>query len=275
MFPQELIDLILAKTDKESLKSCALVAHSFRSTSQMLIFSDLTIGPSGCDSIEALQCLADVLSASPHLALHVRTLRLVQAGLYEPCVWMQSNVFPTILCKFTNLESLNAGIYNWKYLHSNCEQAIYTLITRSSLSSIELAGARLETNARLLSLLRCFPTSLKSVSFLDLWAGSYPNVHDDLNAFAELHQLCLASLRLDSIAPVLFDWAIRSVDPECLRYLHTTVEEDTMNVVQQLLDSVISRAGDGNGRTRCGRNRRIRNGIKTGIVKVPEMWSFS
>ncbi|KAJ7195394.1 hypothetical protein B0H12DRAFT_1299823 [Mycena haematopus] len=36
--------------------------------------------------------------------------------------------------------------------------------------------------------------------------------------------------------------------------------------------TVISRAGDGNGRTRCGRNRRIRNGIKTGIVKVPEMW---
>ncbi|KAJ7253009.1 hypothetical protein B0H12DRAFT_1293317 [Mycena haematopus] len=39
--------------------------------------------------------------------------------------------------------------------------------------------------------------------------------------------------------------------------------------------AVISRAGDGNGRTRCRRNRRIQNGIKTGIVKVPEMWSFS
>ncbi|KAJ7245374.1 hypothetical protein B0H12DRAFT_1187588 [Mycena haematopus] len=38
---------------------------------------------------------------------------------------------------------------------------------------------------------------------------------------------------------------------------------------------VISRAGDGNGRTRCGRNRRIRSGIKTEIVKVLEMWSFS
>ncbi|KAJ7254624.1 hypothetical protein B0H12DRAFT_1289384 [Mycena haematopus] len=235
-FPQELIDLVLGNTDKESLKSCALVARSFRPTSQMLIFSDLTIGPSGCDSIEALQCLADVLSASSHLALHVRTLRLVQAGLYEPCVWMQSNVFPTILCKFTNLESLNAGIYNWDFLHSNCEQAIYTLITQSSLSSIHFKGARLQRNARLLSLLQSFPTSLKSASFSDFWADSH---FRPKSTCAVLHQLCLSSLHLDSIAPMLFDWAIRNVDPTCLRHLHTTVNENTINLVQQLLDSAV------------------------------------
>jgi hypothetical protein len=84
--PQELIDLILGKTDsadEETLKLCALVARSFRSTSQKLIFSDLTILPSGRDSIPALQRLADVLSESPHLALHVRTLHLVQPRLYK------------------------------------------------------------------------------------------------------------------------------------------------------------------------------------------------
>jgi hypothetical protein len=93
--PQELIDLILGKsrkTDKETLNSCALVARSFRSTSQTLIFFDLTILPPGRDSISALQRLADVLSASPHPALLVRTLNLVQPGLHNPCVWMQSDV---------------------------------------------------------------------------------------------------------------------------------------------------------------------------------------
>ncbi|KAJ6567709.1 hypothetical protein DFH09DRAFT_1155967 [Mycena vulgaris] len=241
--PQELIELILGKTDsadKETLKSCALVARSFRPTSQKLIFSELTILPPGRDSITALQRLADVLSASPHLALHVRTLHLVQPGLNKPCVWTKSDIVPKILSVFTNLESINVQIYNWDSMHSNCEQAIFALITRSSLSSIEIKGARLQTNARLLSLLQCLPTSLKSASFLDLFADSYRSYHDvPKSASTELHQLHLASLHLDSYALALFHWAIRVVDLNCLRYLHTMVEEDTMNVVQQLLDGAV------------------------------------
>ncbi|KAJ7018965.1 hypothetical protein C8F04DRAFT_355154 [Mycena alexandri] len=138
--PQELIELILGETDpadKATLKSCALVARSFRPTSQQLIFSVLTIVPAGRDSILALQRLADVLSAAPHLALHVRTLYLVQPSLNKPCVWMQSDILSATLSVFTNLESLKIRI-NWNHLHLNCEQAIYALITRSSLSSIEL-----------------------------------------------------------------------------------------------------------------------------------------
>ncbi|KAJ7237965.1 hypothetical protein C8J57DRAFT_1528953 [Mycena rebaudengoi] len=240
--PQELIELILGETDsadKETLKSCALVARSFRPTSQKLVFSDLTILPPGRDRIPALQRLADVLSASPHLALHVRTLHLVQPGLYQPCVWMQSDNLPAILSVFTNLESLNVRIYNWDYFHSNCEQAIYTLTTRSSLSSIELKEARFDykTNAGLLSLLRCFPASLESAYFSDVFAESH---HDDPDsASAELHQLCLTSLHLSSYAPTLFHWATRAVDLKCLRHLHTLVKENKMNIVQQLLDGAV------------------------------------
>ncbi|KAJ6577873.1 hypothetical protein B0H19DRAFT_570481 [Mycena capillaripes] len=241
--PQELIDLILGKTDsadKGTLKSCALVARSFRPTSQKLIFSDLTILPPGRDRIPALQRLSDVLSASPHLALYVRTLHLVQPGFYEPCVWMQSGILPTILSVFTNLESLNIRIYNWDYFHSNCEQAIYTLIARSSLSSIELKEARLRTNAKLLSLLQCLPASLESASFLSVFAG-HGSYRDDLqSASAELQNLRLASLDLDSFAPSLFDWAICAVDPKSLRHLYTTVEENTINVVQLLLDGAVN-----------------------------------
>ncbi|KAJ7829271.1 hypothetical protein B0H14DRAFT_2810298 [Mycena olivaceomarginata] len=225
--------------DKETLNSCALVARSFRPTSQTLIFSDLTILPPGRDSIPALQRLADVLSVSPHLALHVRTLNLVQPGLYKPCLWMQSDILPAILSVFTNLESLHIRIYNWDSLHLNCEQAIYALIARSSLSSIEFDGARLKTDAILVSLLRSLPASLESVSFSDVFADHRPYGDDLENASPELNELRLASLHLDSYAPTLFHWAIGVVDPECLRHLHTTVEEDTMDVVQQLLDSAV------------------------------------
>ncbi|KAJ7198996.1 hypothetical protein GGX14DRAFT_401627 [Mycena pura] len=81
--PQELIDLILGNTcstNKETLKSCALVARSFRPTSQKLIFSALTILPPAQERnrIPTLQRLADVLSTSPHLAPHVRTLHLLK-----------------------------------------------------------------------------------------------------------------------------------------------------------------------------------------------------
>ncbi|KAJ7120314.1 hypothetical protein C8R44DRAFT_877753 [Mycena epipterygia] len=170
---QELIELILDSADKETLKSCALVARLFRPPSQKLIFSDLTILPSRRHSIPALQRLADVLSASPHLAVHVRMLHLVQPGFYEPCMWMQSDILPAILSAFTNLKSLKVRVYDWDFFHLNCEQAIYALITRALLSSIELKGARLETNARLLSLLRCLPASLESASFLDVFAGPF------------------------------------------------------------------------------------------------------
>ncbi|KAJ7237164.1 hypothetical protein C8J57DRAFT_1247410 [Mycena rebaudengoi] len=226
--PQELIELIVDKTDsadKETLKSCALVARSFRPTSQKLVFSYLTILPPGYDSIPVLQRLSDVLSESPHLEA---------SAAHEPCVWMQSDILPKILSVFTNLESLNVRIYNWDCFHSNCEQAIYALITRSSLSSIDLKEARFKLNARLLSLLRCFPASLESASFSDVFAESYH--HDPNSASAELHQLRLASLHLNSYAPTLFHWAICAVDPKCLRHLHTLVRDSMRNVLQQLLE---------------------------------------
>ncbi|KAJ7736416.1 hypothetical protein B0H16DRAFT_1730756 [Mycena metata] len=188
--------------------------------------------------MSALQRLADVLLASVHLALYVRTLHLIQPGLYKPCAWMQSDILPKILPVFPNLESLNIRIYNWdpEYLHTNCEEAIYDLIRRSSLSSITLKDARMRTNTQLLSLLQCLPFSLQSASFVTVFADNW--YHDDSNnASAELCKL--RSLHLDSYAPMLLHWAIRTVDPTCLRHLQTTVDEDTINVVQQLLDDAV------------------------------------
>jgi hypothetical protein len=52
-------------------------------------------------------------------------------------------------------------------------------------------------------------------------------------------ELRLTSLHLDSYAPALFHWAIRAVDLNWLRHLHTMVEENTIDVVQELLDGAI------------------------------------
>jgi hypothetical protein len=74
---------------------------------------------------------------------------------------------------------------------------------------------------------------------LDLYADYWSSRDDPSSPSAELQQLRLTSLHLDSYAPALFDWAIRTVDVKFLRYLHTMVEEDTMDAVQQLLDVAV------------------------------------
>ncbi|KAJ7743627.1 hypothetical protein B0H16DRAFT_1561138 [Mycena metata] len=236
--PQELIDLILDEvdpTDHPTLKSCALVGRSFRPTSQKRIFSDLTILPDH-GSFLALQRLEVVLSASPHLAQHVRTLHLVQTDSRRSYMWMQSAISAAILSVLNDVKSLRIRLRDWDHLDPTCKQAIYSLITRSSLSSIKIDGASFPTNPELIALLQCFPTSLESASFSDVWT----NWTDLTGNSVPLHQLRLASLQLSTHAAPLFDWAIRAVDLRCLRYLHILLHAEAMDVVQPLLDGVIN-----------------------------------
>ncbi|KAJ7627509.1 hypothetical protein DFH06DRAFT_1141677, partial [Mycena polygramma] len=205
-----------------------------------LIFSDLTILPPGRDTIPALHRLADVLSTSPHLALHVRTLHLVQPDIYQPGVWMKSDtVLPAILSKFTSLQTLEVQIYNWdpEYLHEACEQAIYALIP--SLSSIELKEARMRSSGMLVPLLRDLPASLRSASFWNVFATDRWPWSDDDESESIPARLQLVSLQLNSYAPALFDWAIQAVDLNCLRSLHTLFDEEMMSVIQELIDGAV------------------------------------
>ncbi|KAJ7637236.1 hypothetical protein DFH06DRAFT_1138871 [Mycena polygramma] len=149
----------------------------------------------------------------------------------------KSDILPAILSMLTNLETLRVRIYKWDYLQPKGEQAICALITRSSLSSIELEEARMSSSVRLLSFLRCLPASLESASFWNVFDYLWFGGHHDLESPS--HQLRLVSLQLKSFAPVLFDWALKAVDLNCLRYLYTSVQEDTMAVVQQLIDSAV------------------------------------
>ncbi|KAJ7020459.1 hypothetical protein C8F04DRAFT_1241972 [Mycena alexandri] len=197
-FSQELIDRILGDTDKDTLKS-----------------------------IPALQRLANLLSASPHLALHVRTLRLVQPSFYAPCVWMQLDILPVILPLFTHLASLKISIYNWDFFHSDFPWA--------QLSSIELEEARFQTNVKLLAFLQCYPTSLQFASLRHVYTHR-SNLNDASIEFDPLH---LTSLHIDSHASAPYHWAMRAVDPKHLRDLQTDAQKSTLKFVQRLLDGAV------------------------------------
>ncbi|KAJ7726716.1 hypothetical protein DFH07DRAFT_236345 [Mycena maculata] len=73
--PQELVDKIIDEIHESpsSLQSCALVAHSFLSQSQMHLFARMELKE---NSPSSPRRFSDLISASPHLALHVRSLDL-------------------------------------------------------------------------------------------------------------------------------------------------------------------------------------------------------
>ncbi|KAJ7916168.1 hypothetical protein B0H13DRAFT_374895 [Mycena leptocephala] len=98
--PQELIDLILDlnASDKRSLKACSRVARSFRHTSQKHIFSDIRLMPASRYWIKSryltLQGFSQILSNSPHLALNVRSLTVIEGTGVGSVPWMRTDAFP-------------------------------------------------------------------------------------------------------------------------------------------------------------------------------------
>ncbi|KAJ7762858.1 hypothetical protein DFH07DRAFT_406211 [Mycena maculata] len=73
--PQELVHKIIDELHESpsSLQSCALVAHAFVSQSQMHLFARMELKE---DSPSSPRRFRDLISTSPHLALHVRSLAL-------------------------------------------------------------------------------------------------------------------------------------------------------------------------------------------------------
>ncbi|KAJ7723051.1 hypothetical protein B0H16DRAFT_1737417 [Mycena metata] len=184
---------------------------------QKAYFSDLTILPDH-GSILALQRLEVVLSASPHLARHVRTLHLVQTDFRRSYMWMQSAISAAILSVLNDVKSDLLPHY-----------PIFAVIHQNR-------WAQFSNQLEAYSFASMLPPSLESASFFDVWT----NWTDLTGNSVPLHQLRLASLQLSTHAAPLFDWAIRAVDLRCLRYLHTLLNEEAMDVVQPLLDGAIN-----------------------------------
>ncbi|KAJ7653166.1 hypothetical protein DFH06DRAFT_1204869 [Mycena polygramma] len=223
--PQELIDLILDFTDKKSLKACARAARSFRHTSQKHIFSDITLKPVSRllwdrSRYLTLKGFAQILSASPHLALNVRSLTLVEGTGLGSTPWIRTDTVPPILSMLVNLtkislESPDMLWLDWDSFPATLVTALHSTFSLPSLTSVRLHHVHFKRSTELVSLLRCCTT----IDCLDLGGVSVSIGHglEDLYLGPSL-----SSLILGSSLPLLYSVA-RTIDVRSVRHLQTTV----------------------------------------------------
>ncbi|KAJ6608902.1 hypothetical protein B0H10DRAFT_2066207 [Mycena sp. CBHHK59/15] len=136
-FPQELIDVIVEEVhDSPSLKSCSLVATSFRSPCQRKIYRSLWLYRGSSHRRPSLADGSALIMSSPHLASYVRDLTVElpksQSG--------EDAHLECILRSVTNIERLLlAGMsISWKNLSPGLASAILHLISVPSLDRLHL-----------------------------------------------------------------------------------------------------------------------------------------
>ncbi|KAF7308083.1 hypothetical protein MKEN_01170700 [Mycena kentingensis (nom. inval.)] len=159
--PQEIIDSLLdAVSDRPTLKRCALVARSFRYNSQKSLFSSLTVSTPSSSLLNpppTLDDLCAIFSASPHLALHVRSLKLYSSGTSEP-EWMQSVPFAQLLYRFVNLTQLDVvnGFMqvNWQHLVGGLKPALIAVTSLPTLTRLSLRNIEFGTRGELQELIQ-------------------------------------------------------------------------------------------------------------------------
>ncbi|KAF7368883.1 hypothetical protein MVEN_00214100 [Mycena venus] len=240
--PQELIDLILDLTDKKSLKACARVARSFRPTSQKHIFSDVKLVParSWLKKSLTLKAFSQILSKSPHLALHVRSLTLVEGTGAGSARWMRTDAFPTILSMLVNLTTISVGSdlqMDWDSFPPALIMALHATVALPSLTSVRLHNFRFGRSAELICLLRSCQNldslALSGVSFkrLDSTISTDSRVLDALRSG-------LSSLTLDPALVPLLHSVTSSFNVRTLTHLRTTVCSPELEAeTQRLLDA--------------------------------------
>ncbi|KAJ7248249.1 hypothetical protein B0H12DRAFT_1123767 [Mycena haematopus] len=238
--PQELIDFILDRTDEKSLIACARVARSFRYTSQKHIFANVILAPSSryWSKSKALtfKRFSQILSNSPHLALDVRSLTLVEGTGLGSAKWMRKDAFPPLLSRLVNLTAISIGsdlIIDWDTFPPALIAALQATIALPSLTSISLHNLRFNRSAELVSFLQCC-RNVHSLVFSRLafkTSGiSDPGVLDT--------RLGLSSLTMDpSLVPIIHS-VTSTFDVRSLEYLHTTVSRPALEAeIQRLLDA--------------------------------------
>ncbi|KAJ6535998.1 hypothetical protein DFH09DRAFT_1179312 [Mycena vulgaris] len=235
--PQELIDSILDLTDKKALKACARVARSFLHTSQKRIFSHVKLMPAPRYWRRAdmtLQEFSQILSLSPHLALNVRSIVLVEGTGAGSVPWIRTDAFPAIFSMLVNLTriSIESDLWlDWSSFPTASIQALKVGVALPSLTSVRLRNFRFGKSTELVSLLQCCRSldtlllSRVSVAEIDSSDGDAPNT-----------RLALSSLELDPFLFPLLHSVTSTIDPRSLRHLRTTVsspelEEQAQNIL--------------------------------------------
>ncbi|KAJ6551699.1 hypothetical protein B0H19DRAFT_1073349 [Mycena capillaripes] len=237
--PQELIDLILELTERKSLKACARVASSFRHTSQKRIFSHIKLMPASRYWIVkslTLDKFSQILSSSPHLALDVRSLTVVEANGVGSVPWMRTDNFPGILSMLVNLTNIAIESdfwLDWNSFPAAVMKALQVTVALPSLTSVRLHYLRFDRSTELVSLLQCC-RNVNSIVFSRVTVETMDNnVTSVLDA-----RLGLSSLTLDPSPLPLLHSVTSVVDVRNLRYLHAALSSPEIETeIQNLLDA--------------------------------------
>ncbi|KAJ6461112.1 hypothetical protein C8R45DRAFT_1029204 [Mycena sanguinolenta] len=240
--PQELIDLILDRTDEKSLISCARVARSFRYTSQKHLFASVILEPASRyrhgwlrSKALTLKGFSQILSNSPHLAPHVHSLTLIEGtGLGSP-KWMRKDAFPPLLSMLVNLTAISIGSHSsidWDSFSPTLITALQAAVALPSLTSVHLHHLRFDRSAQLASFLQC----CKNVDSLVLSRLAFKDSGDS-TGFLDTGA-ALLSLTMDpSLTPVIHS-VTNAFDVRSLGYLRTTVSRPALETeTQRLLDA--------------------------------------
>ncbi|KAJ7202350.1 hypothetical protein GGX14DRAFT_654273 [Mycena pura] len=232
--PQEIIDLILELTDQTTLKVCSRAASAFRFTSQRRLFSDILLMRSRDRPHLTIDGFSNILIRSPHLALHVRSLRIFEDSLFGPRPWIKSAKLASIISMFVNLTKLSIDSQTmlfWSSLPGAFLAALH--IKLPTLTSLRFGNFFFDTSSLLVSLLQ----SGRSLQFLAL---SHVRVRIGmLEVDHDAAVLTLSSLEIDFSSGLMHS-VLRVVDPQRLRYLRITAiyfEDVDLNTVQRLLDN--------------------------------------
>ncbi|KAJ7613660.1 hypothetical protein DFH06DRAFT_144889 [Mycena polygramma] len=150
LFPQELIDAILAETasDIPTLCSCALVCHAFLPASQAQIFSNIRLAKESSSQLSevSIQTLHDILVDAPHLRSYVRKLVAkfspVEEGddshdQYYSCLVSILQLVPAVT-SFHLIGDEDGG--QWPDLPRELKMAIGGFCRRSDLATLWLWG---------------------------------------------------------------------------------------------------------------------------------------
>ncbi|KAJ7510675.1 hypothetical protein B0H11DRAFT_1955698 [Mycena galericulata] len=145
-FPQELIDRVIEESADSSatLRSCALVCKAFLHPSQALIFSHVGLFFYWFTPNLKPERLYHVLSRSPHLARHIKSLAICY-NLREPpgqAVALIDTVLFPIIVLLSDLQSLKIHGIVWTHLPARFTNALYDICRRSTLSKLSLREIR-------------------------------------------------------------------------------------------------------------------------------------
>ncbi|KAJ7634737.1 hypothetical protein FB45DRAFT_1025664 [Roridomyces roridus] len=152
ILPHELLDLIADNlhNDLGSLKACSLTASPFLPSTRYHIFSTIHLLPPNTKSTPPYQKFCSVLHSSPHLALLVKDLRIVEGSrspsesLGTPWVAAAGRILASILSqlklsRFTMVSHREAPDY-WDTLPRRLITAIQDVFCSPSLKSVRIFG---------------------------------------------------------------------------------------------------------------------------------------